>query len=169
MFNLESPDQNHVRSLFDLLVIGLVVAILTAIHYTNYHYEMNYHILLQFAYYLPVIYAAMRFGLAGGILSGLVITLLILPFMTHFHAMDLSAIYTQWVEIGLINVIGWLHRILDPTREAGKTQISTGFNGSKGIGGEVKARRSGARTPGGGDPTNRTFNGSWAYECRIGS
>ena len=108
MFNLESPDQNHVRSLFDLLVIGLVVAILTAIHYTNYHYEMNYHILLQFAYYLPVIYAAMRFGLAGGILSGLVITLLILPFMTHFHAMDLSAIYTQWVEIGLINVIGWL-------------------------------------------------------------
>jgi len=106
--NHEPPDQNQARTFFDLIAIGLVVAILTAIHYTNYHYEMNYHILLQFAYYLPVIYAAMRFGLAGGILSGLAITLLILPFMTHFHAMNPSAIYTQWVEIGLINVIGWL-------------------------------------------------------------
>ncbi|WP_242833815.1 ATP-binding protein [Desulfosporosinus sp. OT] len=104
----EFPDQNQARTLFDLIAIGLVMAILTAVHYTNYHYEMNYHILLQFAYYLPVIYAAMRFGPAGGILSGLVITLLILPFMTHFHAMNPSAIYTQWVEIGLINVIGWL-------------------------------------------------------------
>ncbi|TGE32827.1 ATP-binding protein [Desulfosporosinus sp. Sb-LF] len=106
--NHELLDQNRTRTLFDLSAIGLVVAILTAIHYTNYHYEMNYHILLQFAYYLPVIYAAMRFGPAGGILSGLVITLLIMPFMTHFHAMNPSAIYTQWVEIGLINVIGWL-------------------------------------------------------------
>ena len=108
MLNHEPPDHNRARTLFDLIVIGLVVAILTSIHYTNYHYETNYHILLQFAYYLPVIYAAMRFGPVGGILSGLVITLLILPFMTHFHAMNPSAIYTQWVEIGLINVIGWL-------------------------------------------------------------
>ena len=106
--NHETPDQNQARTFFDFIAIGLVVAILTAIHYTNYHYETNYHILLQFAYYLPVIYAAMRFGIAGGTLSGLAITLLILPFMTHFHAMNPSAIYTQWVEIGLINVIGWL-------------------------------------------------------------
>lgn len=101
-------DQNHARTIFDLIAIALVVAVLTSIHYTNYHYEMNYHILLQFAYYLPVIYAAMRFGPVGGILSGLLITLLILPFMTGFHEMNPSAVYTQWVEIGLINVIGWL-------------------------------------------------------------
>ena len=106
--NHEPSDQNQARTFFDLITIGLVMAILTAIHYTNYQYGMNYHILLQFAYYLPVIYAAMRFGLAGGILSGLVITCLILPFMTHLQAMNPSAIYTQWVEIALINVIGWL-------------------------------------------------------------
>lgn len=108
MLNHELPDRNRDRTIFDLIAIALVVGILTTIHYTNYHYEMNYHILLQFAYYLPVIYAAMSFGLAGGILSGLLITLLILPFMAHFHAMNPSAVYTQWVEIGLINVIGWL-------------------------------------------------------------
>ena len=111
MPNHRPSAQNRARTIFDLIAIGLVVAILTAIHYTNYHYEMNYHILLQFAYYLPVIYAAMRFGPAGGILSGLVITLLILPFMMNFHTMmpmTAAAMYTQWVEVGLINVIGWL-------------------------------------------------------------
>ena len=108
MLNHEPPVQNRARTLFDLIAIGLVVVILTAIHYTNYHYEMNYHILLQFAYYLPVIYAAMRFGPAGGIISSLVITVLILPLMIYLQAMAPSAMYTQWVEIGLINGIGWL-------------------------------------------------------------
>jgi len=120
MFKNEAPDQNRVRTVFDLFAIGLVVVVLTAIHYTNYHYEMNYHILLQFAYYLPVIYAAMRFGLAGGILSGLLITLLILPLMTHFQAMDPSTIYTQWVEIGLINIIGWLTGFLTQQERSAK-------------------------------------------------
>ncbi|GAB6151445.1 ATP-binding protein [Desulfosporosinus burensis] len=108
MLNHEPPAQDRARTLFDLIAIGIVVVILTVIHYTNYHYEMNYHILLQFAYYLPVIYAAMRFGPAGGIISGLVITVLILPLMIYLQAMAPSAMYTQWVEIGLINVIGWL-------------------------------------------------------------
>jgi len=116
----QSSDQNHARTIFDLMAIGLVVAIMTAIHYTHYHYEMNYHILLQFAYYLPVIYAAMRFGPAGGILSGLLITLLILPFMISMHDMDPSTLVTQWVEIGLINVIGWLTGFLSQQERRAK-------------------------------------------------
>lgn len=118
--NYEPSDQNRARTIFDLIAIGLVVTIMTAIHYTNYHYEMNYHILLQFAYYLPVIYAAMRFGPAGGILSGLLITLLILPFMMSMHDMDPSAMVTQWVEIGLINVIGWLTGFLSQQERRAK-------------------------------------------------
>ena len=105
----ELSAKNRTRALFDLIAIGLVIAILTIIHYTNYHYEVDYHILLQFAYYLPVIYAAMRFGPAGGIISSFIITLLFLPLMTHFqHTLTPAAKYTQWVEVGLINVIGWL-------------------------------------------------------------
>lgn len=102
--------KNRNRVCFDLLIISVVIIILTVIHYTTYHYTMNYHIMLQFAYYLPVIYAAMRFGSLGGIISGLSITVLILPFMTYFHTMTMasSAMLTQWMEIGLINGIGWL-------------------------------------------------------------
>lgn len=109
MLNYEPPEKNRVRALFDLIAIGIVIAVLTIIHYTNYHYEVDYHILLQFAYYLPVIYAAMRFGPAGGIFSSFIITLLFIPLMTHMQgALTPAAKYTQWVEVGLINVIGWL-------------------------------------------------------------
>ncbi|MBP1759797.1 MAG: signal transduction histidine kinase [Firmicutes bacterium] len=109
MLKQESSAQNRARALFDLIAIGLIVAVLTIIHYTHYHYEVDYHILLQFAYYLPVIYAAMRFGPAGGILSSFVITLLLIPLMTHMQdTLAPAAKYTQWVEVGLINVIGWL-------------------------------------------------------------
>ncbi|MCO5385412.1 MAG: hypothetical protein NHB14_06065 [Desulfosporosinus sp.] len=73
-FDHEQTTKSRARIHFDLISIGLVVVFLTAIHYTNYHYEMNFHILLQFGYYLPVIYAAMRFGPVGGIVSGLIIT-----------------------------------------------------------------------------------------------
>lgn len=119
----EPSVQNRTRALFDLIAIGLVIAILTIIHYTNYHYEVDYHILLQFAYYLPVIYAAMRFGPAGGIISSFIITLLFLPLMTHFqHTMTPAAKYTQWVEVGLINVIGWLTGFLTEEERKAKRQ-----------------------------------------------
>lgn len=96
------------RAVLDFVGIGIVISILTAIHYTNYHYEVDFHILLQFGYYIPVIYAAMRFGAMGGILSGIAIAVLFLPFMAHFHTISPAAHYTQWVEIILINGIGWL-------------------------------------------------------------
>ena len=129
MLNHESPERKHTRTIFDIILIGLIVVVLTTIHYTNYHYEMNYHILLQFAYYIPVIYAAMRFGLAGGISTGLAITLLILPFMMHMYKtmpMASNDMYTQWVEIGLINVIGWLTGFLtEQERKASRNYRQT--------------------------------------------
>ena len=110
MLDIKLILQDRGRALIDLILVGFMVVVLTVIHYTTYHYAVNYHIMLQFAYYIPVIYAAMRFGPLGGIISGLAITLLILPFMIHSHMLDMapSSMYTQWVEIVLINVIGWL-------------------------------------------------------------
>ncbi|MDA8442602.1 MAG: ATP-binding protein [Peptococcaceae bacterium] len=103
-----SVKPSHLRNAIDLIIIFLFIIVLTYIHYTSYQYAVDYHILLQFGYYIPVIYAAMRFGPSGGIASGLVITILFLPHLAHFRTISLAAWYTQWVEIILINVIGWL-------------------------------------------------------------
>ncbi|MFZ3100661.1 MAG: ATP-binding protein [Desulfitobacteriaceae bacterium] len=96
------------RTWIDLLVIALLVDLVTIIHYSNYQYAVNFHVLLQFGYYIPVIYAAMRFGPVGGVGVGLLITLLSLPHLAHFRTIDRAAWYTQWVEILSINAMGWL-------------------------------------------------------------
>lgn len=97
-----------VRTTVDLLIILGLISLLTWIHYTSYHYSVDYHLLLQFGYYIPVIYAAIRFGPLGGIGSGLIIAALFLPFMTDFQmTMSREAKFTQWVEILLINGFGW--------------------------------------------------------------
>lgn len=96
------------RTWIDLLVIALLVDLLTIIHYSNYHYAVDFHVLLQFGYYIPVIYAAMRFGPVGGVGVSLLITLLSLPHLAHFRTIDRVAWYTQWVEILSINTMGWL-------------------------------------------------------------
>jgi two-component system, NtrC family, sensor histidine kinase HydH len=102
-----------VRTLLDLILIGGFVSVLTVIHYTSYHYSVDYHLLVQFGYYIPVIYAAIRFGRLGGIGCGLTITLLFLPFMVDFHKHLSSEIhYTQWVSILLINGFGFFTGLL---------------------------------------------------------
>lgn len=108
------------RTVIDLLIIGGLISVLTGVHYTSYHYSVDYHLLLQFGYYIPVIYAAIRFGPFGGIGSGLLITILFLPFMTDFQmTMSTEAKYTQWVEILLINGFGWFTGFLvDQERKA---------------------------------------------------
>lgn len=109
-----------IRTILDLLIIGGLISVLTGIHYTSYHYSVDYHLLLQFGYYIPVIYAAIRFGPFGGIGSGLIITVLFLPFMADYQmSMSTEAKYTQWVEILLINGFGWFTGFLvDQERKA---------------------------------------------------
>lgn len=97
-----------IRSTIDMLLILGFISLLTWIHYSSYHYSVDYHILLQFGYYIPVIYAAIRFGTLGGIGSGLLITVVCLPFLTNLNlAISSEAKFTQWVEILLINGFGW--------------------------------------------------------------
>lgn len=96
------------RRVIDIVIIFALILVITHIHYTAYNYAVDYHIILQFGYYVPVIYAAMRFGAVGSITTGLFITVLLLPHLSHFRSISLAAWYTQWVEILLINGIGWL-------------------------------------------------------------
>jgi two-component system, NtrC family, sensor histidine kinase HydH len=106
-------EKPSLRTVFDLIIIIGSVSLLTGIHYTSYHYSVDYHLILQFGYYIPVIYAAIRFGRVGGIGCGLIIALLFLPFMADYQThMSREIKYTQWVSILLINGFGWFTGLL---------------------------------------------------------
>jgi len=68
---------------FEALMIAAAVAIITYFHYTTLHVEFmshtSLHIILRRLYYIPIIYAAIRFGIRGGLLTSLAVTVLFVP------------------------------------------------------------------------------------------
>jgi signal transduction histidine kinase len=65
------------NSHFWVVVAGL--AITTWLHYTTSPLLFERHTVYRYLYFLPVVYAALRFGLWGGLLSGLAASLLFAP------------------------------------------------------------------------------------------
>lgn len=98
--------------------IGLVAGallVLTVLHYTTAPDRPLLHDLYRRLYYIPIIYAAFRFGLLGGLLASLGATLLFLPhvFIPHIHFMGLHAYPRAGAtdalfEVLLFNVIAWV-------------------------------------------------------------
>ncbi|MHB1380654.1 MAG: two-component system sensor histidine kinase NtrB [Thermoleophilia bacterium] len=76
------PNSQSFR-IFEALLIAVTVALITYFHYTTLHVEfMSHaalHILLRRLYYIPIIYAAIRFGIKGGLLTSLSATVLFAP------------------------------------------------------------------------------------------
>lgn len=74
---------NQSLRIFEAVMIALAVAVITYFHYTTLHVEFmshtSLHIIFRRLYYIPIIYAAIRFGVKGGLLTSLAITLLFTP------------------------------------------------------------------------------------------
>ncbi len=60
------------------VVVG-ALAIITWLHYTTSPLLFQQHTVYRYLYFLPVVYAALRFGLWGGLLAGLAASLLFAP------------------------------------------------------------------------------------------
>jgi PAS domain S-box-containing protein len=69
--------------ILDVIAIATAVAVISYFHYSTVHVDFmshtSFHILLRRLYYVPIIYAAIRFGLKGGLLTSLSITAVFTP------------------------------------------------------------------------------------------
>jgi signal transduction histidine kinase len=89
-----------------LLVWG-PIAVITAVHFGTHPDQGWIHGVLRRIYYLPIILAAFRLGLVGGISAALVTTIAYLPHAfatTHHH--DPAPWLEKALEIVLYNVVG---------------------------------------------------------------
>ena len=63
--------------------MAVAIAVITYFHYYPLHlefiYHENFHILLRRLYYIPILFAAYRFGIKGGLLASLSVTALFIP------------------------------------------------------------------------------------------
>lgn len=67
----------------DAAIVATVLALISYFHYYPLHLEFlsqdTFHILLRRLYYVPIIYAALRFGVRGGLVTSLLSTALFMP------------------------------------------------------------------------------------------
>ena len=95
-----------------ILVIALLIAATTFFHYSTELGAHYYHVFYQGLYFLPVLLAGFWFGLRGGILASLSITILYLPFtVMHWQAFSAED-FNNVMEIVLYNLVAVILGIL---------------------------------------------------------
>ena len=113
--------------IFRLVVIALLVISITFLHYTTHLSRTYEHSFYRELYFLPLILAGFWFGLKGGLVTSLTITLLYLPFVfIHQEGLTLTK-FDNIMEVILFNVVAVIlglfrDRELDQQRRLRKTE-----------------------------------------------
>ena len=98
------------------------VAVLTIGHYVAPTHDPFWHDLFRRLYYLPIILAAFRYGLGGGLVTSVLVSLLFLPHVLMTRAMLLRQASEAVFEIPLYLVVGVVTGILsDRQRRANES------------------------------------------------
>ncbi|OGF97918.1 MAG: hypothetical protein A2Z06_03970, partial [Candidatus Glassbacteria bacterium RBG_16_58_8] len=89
-----------------VIAIVIIIAAVTALHYTTPTSRIVYHEVYNRLYYIPIILGAFTFGLRGGIVVAIAISLIFLPHIFFqwggFHAGNINMV----TEILLYNAVG---------------------------------------------------------------
>ncbi len=91
-----------------LVIIGAIIAVITAAHYTIPHSVVYLHDISRRLYYLPIILAAFWFGRNGGILAALTVTILYFPHALFSWYGRNPRYLDNMIEIVFFNVVGYL-------------------------------------------------------------
>lgn len=111
-----------------ILVIVLVVATITFFHYSTELETHRYHIFYQGLYFVPILLSGLWFGLRGGLVASLSITILYLPFTivhwTAFSAEDINSL----LEMMLYNLVAVVLGILRDREKKEQLRLSEAEN-----------------------------------------
>jgi two-component system sensor histidine kinase HydH len=102
-----SPDKDMPASpRFRKIIIALLVAAITFLHYITRNHLSLQHLIYQQLYFLPIILAAFWFGLRGGLAASLTITLFYSPFIILSRSGPSELIVANLLDLLLFNVVG---------------------------------------------------------------
>lgn len=94
------------KKIKDMIYISIMIIIITFFHYFSLSSEWGVHDFYRRLYYIPIILAAFKFRLRGGIITPIVISLLYAPHLfIYFGEIDIK-ILNQFLEIIMFSLIG---------------------------------------------------------------
>lgn len=106
----------------DALIVILAMAVISYLHYRPLHIEFmehhTFHILLRRLYYIPILYAAIRFGIRGGLLTSLSATVIFAP----HAAISMGGFFGNYsidnfFDLVLYNVVGFTTGMVVESRQ----------------------------------------------------
>lgn len=113
------------RALMEGGLIALAMLIITVIHYQTGYEKTEYHAFSGLLYYIPIIVAAFRFGLKGGVTAALIASALFAPYLI-VHADQLSPTLTvRILDVLLYNAIGLVTGLLVEAEQRQKRRYLT--------------------------------------------
>ena len=93
--------------LFISVVIGVTIVLVTVLHFLTPVDQIVWHEVYQRLYYIPIIVAALLFGLRGGLGASLFTTVVYFPHIfLHWQHSDFDYSINQYAEIVIFNLVG---------------------------------------------------------------
>jgi signal transduction histidine kinase len=89
-----------------LVVISFFVLLISLLHYKTAIYKSFSHELFARFYYLPIFLAALWFGLRGGLLASICVTLVYMPHLWMGWAERGDVFWDKLLEVALFNIAG---------------------------------------------------------------
>ncbi len=98
--------ERHRGMVWRLFLVAGAISAITFLHYSTSRYLLFYHEILTRLYYIPIILSAFWFGLKGGLISSIFISLIYAPHLVLQLAEVLPQESGAFLEIILYNVVG---------------------------------------------------------------
>jgi len=103
------PAGEGTRRLRDILIIGAMLIIITALHtFNGAHGSEQYHEFYRRLYYIPILYAAFVLGLRGGLLTAIAAAFLYAPYAAPGAGRIFGLLIDDWLELVMYLVMGAL-------------------------------------------------------------
>lgn len=109
MWSIKANVLNKKKQIY---IIGILLVSISVLHYFTSAQELKLHELYRRLYYLPIIYGAFQFRLAGGLLLPMVISFIYLPYLIYFGGHSSPEIISNLFEVVMFYTIGSVTGIL---------------------------------------------------------
>jgi len=89
-------------------IISLLVIVFSILHYTTSTMKWQFHLVYMQAYFIPILIAALQFGVRGGLGTAVAVSLIYLPHVMFQWGGLVESNLMRFLQIGLYNIIGYL-------------------------------------------------------------
>jgi signal transduction histidine kinase len=115
-----------------LLIVWLPITLTLVLHYTTDPEQVWVHNVLRRVLYLPILFAAFRLGLRGGLLASAIASLSYVPHaffhLHHIAHADPAPTLEKALEIVLYNLVGGVAGLLSDAERRRRTQLRTALD-----------------------------------------